>query len=183
MTEPTRFLHTPGIGTTTYLITDTPEGRALADATPEDSTRLRVQRRMARATKPLALLMLITMALVAGDQLLVSHIAAGPILGTWGYVLVAVVAVISFGCYVLSTQGHDSQEHLLHSSRDIAQPLRYSRGDLTRLPMTIRGLPTLVVLSRAADAGAMGAVYAEMAHPGRVHSSEIEAALDEVTRP
>lgn len=180
---PTRFLHTPGIGTTTYLIADTVEGRALAINTPEDSPHLRRQRRMRRTIRPLAFLTLGGMGFVAGDFLAAPHISDGPLLGGWGFLIPLTFALAMFTCQVFSTEGHALQEHLLHSRRDIAQPLRYADADITRLPMTVRGVPTLTVLSRAADTGNMGAVYTELAHPGRVHSDETEATLADLTHP
>lgn len=178
---PTRFLHTPGTGTTTYLITDTVEGRALAINTPKDSPHLRRQRRARRAVRPLAFLTLGGMGFVAGDFLAAPHVSDGPLFGAWGFLIPVTFALAMFTCQIFSTQGHALQEHLLHTHRHIAQPLRYADADITRLPMTVRGTPTLTVLSRAADAGTMGAVYTELAHPGRVHSDETEAALADLT--
>lgn len=182
-TEPTRFLHTPGITTTTYLITDTPEGRALAAKTPEDSAWLRTQRRLTKATKPLALLTLASMGFIAGDQLIGPRITdAAPLTGTWGIYLVTIIALAGLGAYVLSTWGRDTQHEALATNRHIAQPTRFTPDDLHRLPLTVRGTPTLTALSRAADKGLLGAIYTELDRPGQIHASEIEDALTDITR-
>lgn len=183
MTKPTRFLHTPGIGTTTYLISDTMEGRALAANTPEDSPQLRRQRRAARAVRPLILFSFGLMGVAAGAFWMERLIGSLPPFGLVGTYAFAIVFMTALVCFLYSKKGRELQEHLLQSHRDIAQPLRHRDTDFTRLPMTVRGVPTLAVLSRAADEGQMGAVYAELAHPGREHSAEIEAALADFTRP
>lgn len=181
-TEPTRFLHTPGIGHTTYLISNTVEGRALAANTPETSPTLDRQRRARKAVRPLAFAALGAMGFTGGTFMSSLFAASSPpefaFAGGTVFILCALAAMI---CNVYSKTGHDLQEHLLHTNRDIAQPLRHLNAD--HLPLTVRGAPTLVVLSRAADAGNLGAVYTEFAYPGRTHSAEVEAALADFTRP
>lgn len=180
--EPTRFFHTPGIGTTTYLIANTPDGHALAAATPEDSTWLRIQRRLERAIKPLALLTLAAMGFVAGDFLISPFITSGPLLGVWGIAVVVVIAAAMIAAYVFSTTGHTEQRNALASQRDLAQPTRFTPASIADLPMTIRGVATLTVLSRAADAKRLGAIYTELDYPYRTHPVGIEDVVVDLTR-
>lgn len=184
-TKPTRFLHTPGFNHTTYLIADTIEGRELAARTPEHSVRLTRQHLASRAHRPLAFASLVGAGAAGGS-------AIGPFIGgatvpgltLGGIIAFIVLNLASMACNVYSTLGHAYQEHQLnHAHRDIAQPLKWRESILSDLPLTIRGVPTLTMLSRAADAGAMGAVYLELSLPGRTHSPGVEEILDALANP
>lgn len=179
----TRFLHTPAISTTTYLVADTSRGRALQRATPEESTWITVQRHLAKAFLPLAIVTGAAMGFTAGDQLAAPRIAGHPLLGDAGYLIVIGCALAAMAAHLLSTQGHWRQRHLLATFASIAEPTPFTRDDLATLPATIRGTDALVVLSRAADTQRLAAVYTELAHPGGPHRPEVEAALADLTHP
>lgn len=180
--EPTRFFHTPGVGTTTYLIANTPDGHALAAAAPEDSAWLRTERRLARAVKPLALLTLAAMGFVAGDFLASPLITSGPLFGVWGIAVAVLIAAAMIGAYVFSTTAHSEQRNALASQRHLAQSTRFTPASIADLPLTIRGVATLTVLSRAADVGRLGAIYTELDYPYRTHPVGIEDVIVDLTR-